>query len=240
MKNAVVTGATSGIGLAVTKKLIEMGYTVYGIGRSFDKIVSSDKFKKIVCDLTKVFEIERTVKEIKKEAEIELLINCAGVGYFGPHEEINVNKIHNMVTLNLEAPLVLIQLFLRDLKKIRGTIINISSITAKESSTYGCAYSATKAGLTHFSKGLFDEVRKTGVKVIAIHPDITKTPFYDHLDFCQGDDENSYITPECVAGVVEMDLSQRDGTVVTDVTLQPQRHLINKKNKKVIDIKCKV
>lgn len=240
MKNAVVTGATSGIGLAVTKKLIEMGYTVYGIGRNFDKIVSSDKFKKIVCDLTKVFEIERTVKEIKKEAEIELLVNCAGVGYFGPHEEINVNKIHNMVTLNLEAPLVLAQLFLRDLKKIRGTIINISSITAKKSSTYGCVYSATKAGLTHFSKGLFDEVRKTGVKVITIHPDITKTPFYDHLDFCQGDDENSYITPECVAGAVEMALSQREGTVVTDVTLQPQRHLINKKNKKVIDIKCKV
>lgn len=240
MKNAVVTGATSGIGLAVTKKLIEMGYTVYGIGRNFDKIVSSDKFKKIVCDLTKVFEIERTVKEIKKEAEIELLVNCAGVGYFGPHEEINVNKIHNMVTLNLEAPLVLAQLFLRDLKKIRGTIINISSITAKKSSTYGCVYSATKAGLTHFSKGLFDEVRKTGVKVITIHPDITKTPFYDQLDFCQGDDENSYITPECVAGAVEMVLSQREGTVVTDVTLQPQRHLINKKNKKVIDIKCKV
>lgn len=240
MKNAVVTGATSGIGLAVTEKLLEMGYTVYGIGRNFDKLVSSDKFKKIVCDLTKVFEIERTIKEIKKEAEIELLINCAGVGYFGPHEEINVNKIHNMVALNLEAPLVLAQLFLRDLKKIRGTIINISSITAKKSSTYGCVYSATKAGLSHFSKGLFDEVRKTGVKVITIHPDITKTPFYDHLDFCQGDDENSYITPECVAEAVEMVLSQREGTVVTDVTLQPQKHLINKKNKKVIDIKCKV
>ncbi len=117
MKNAVVTGATSGIGLAVTEKLIEMGYTVYGIGRNFDKAVSNEKFKKIVCDLTRVFDIEKTVKEIKKEGEIELLINCAGVGYFGPHEEINVNKIHNMITLNLEAPLVLTQLFLRELKK---------------------------------------------------------------------------------------------------------------------------
>lgn len=229
MKNAVVTGATSGIGLAVTEKLIEMGYTVYGIGRNFAKAASNEKFKKIVCDLTRVFDIEKTVKEIKKEGEIELLINCAGVGYFGPHEEININKIHNMITLNLEAPLVLTQLFLRELKKKRGTIINISSITAKKSSTYGCAYSATKAGLSHFSKGLFDEVRKTGVKIITIHPDITKTSFYDHLDFCQGDDENSYITPECVAGAIEMVLSQREGTVVTDITLQPQRHLINKK-----------
>lgn len=233
MKSAVVTGATSGIGLAITNKLVDMGYTVYGIGRDFEKVAfSNDKFKKIVCDLTKVFDIEKIVKEIKKEAEIELLINCAGVGYFGPHEEINVNKIHNMVALNLEAPLILTQLFLRDLKKIRGTIINISSITAKKSSTYGCAYSATKAGLSHFSKGLFDEVRKSGVKVITIHPDITKTPFYDHLNFCQGDEENSYVTPECVAEAVEVVLSQREGTVLTDITLQPQRHLINKKNKK--------
>lgn len=89
MKSAVVTGATSGIGLAITNKLVDMGYTVYGIGREFEKVASSnDKFKKIVCDLTKIFDIEKIVKEIKKEAEIELLINCAGVGYFGPHEEI--------------------------------------------------------------------------------------------------------------------------------------------------------
>lgn len=232
MKSAVVTGATSGIGLAITNKLIDMGYTVYGIGRNFEKIISNDRFKKIVCDLTKVFDIEKIVKEIKKETEIELLINCAGVGYFGPHEEINVNKIHNMVALNLEAPLILTQLFLRDLKKIRGTVINISSITAKKSSTYGCAYSATKAGLSHFSKGLFDEVRKSGVKVVAIHPDITKTPFYDNLDFSQGEEENSYITPECVAEAVKMILTQREGTILTDITLQPQRHLISKKNKK--------
>lgn len=232
MKSAVVTGATSGIGAAITNKLIDMGYTVYGIGRNFEKIMPNDRLKKIVCDLTKIFDIEKVVKEIKKETEIELLINCAGVGYFGPHEEINVNKIHNMVALNLEAPLVLVQLFLRDLKRSRGTIINISSITAKKSSTYGCAYSATKAGLSHFSKGLFDEVRKSGVQVVAIHPDITNTPFYDHLDFCQGDEENSYITPECVADAVEMVLTQREGTVLTDITLQPQRHLISKKNKK--------
>lgn len=67
MKSAVVTGATSGIGLAITNKLIDMGYTVYGIGRNFEKIISNDKFKKIVCDLTKVFDIEKIVKEIKKK-----------------------------------------------------------------------------------------------------------------------------------------------------------------------------
>ena len=81
----------------------------------------------------------------------------------------------------------------------------------------------------HFSKGLFDEVRKTGVKVISILPDITKTPFYDELNFREGEEEESYILPECVADAVENILSQREGTVITEIILQPQKHIIRKK-----------
>lgn len=227
MKKVLVTGATSGIGRGIVERLLELGYFVYGVGRDFSKVNFKENFKGIECNLEKVDEIERLGRELK--GEVDILINSAGVGYFAPHEEINPRKIQRMISLNLQAPLILTQIFLRDLKKKKGSVINISSITAKKSSTYGCVYSATKAGLTHFSKGLFDEVRKSGVKVITIHPDITKTPFYDHLDFCEGEDENSYITPECVANGVELALSQREGTVITDITLQPQRHLISRK-----------
>lgn len=229
MKKALVTGATSGIGLAISKKLLDMGYIVYGVGRDFSKVnMENRSFYPVACDLIKYQNIEEMVKKIKKD-EIDILVNCAGVGYFGPHEEINPTKLHKMIALNLEAPLILTQLLLRDLKKRRGTIINISSITATKSSTYGCAYSATKAGLVHFSKGIFDEVRKTGVKVVSILPDITKTAFYDELNFCEGEAEDSYILPECVADAVENILSQREGTVITEVILQPQRHMIRKK-----------
>ena len=229
MKKALVTGATSGIGLAISKKMLELGYAVYGVGRDFSKVdIVDERFYPVVCDLTKYQNIEEMVKKIKKDG-VDILINCAGIGYFGPHEEINPTKLHKMITLNLEAPLILIQLLLRDLKRKRGTIINISSITATKSSTYGCAYSATKAGLVHFSKGLFDEVRKTGVKVISILPDITKTAFYDELNFCEGEEEDSYILPECVADTVENILSQREGTVITEIILQPQRHMIRRK-----------
>lgn len=229
MKKALVTGATSGIGLAISKKLLDIGYIVYGVGRDFSKIdIENERFYPLVCDLVKYQNIEEMIKRIKKD-EIDILINCAGVGYFGPHEEINPTKLHKMIALNLEAPLILTQLLLRDLKKNRGTVINISSITATKSSTYGCAYSATKAGLVHFSKGLFDEVRKTGVGVVSILPDITKTAFYDNLNFCEGETEDSYILPECVADAVENILTQREGTVITEVILQPQRHIIRKK-----------
>lgn len=230
MMNALVTGSTSGIGLAISKKLLDMGYTVYGVGRDFTKVdIESDRFFPIICDLVKYQNIESMVRKLKKDVGIDILVNCAGVGYFGPHEEINPTRLHKMVTLNLEAPLILTQLFLRDLKKSEGIIINISSITATKSSIYGCAYSATKAGLVHFSKGLFDEVRKTGVKVVSILPDITKTHFYDELNFREGDEEDSYILPECVAEAVENILTQRKGTIITEIILQPQRHIIKRK-----------
>lgn len=230
MKKVLITGATSGIGLAITKKLLELKYEVYGVGRDFSKInILDENFHPIICDLLKYQNIEELAKKIKKETEIDILINCAGVGFFGPHEEINPTKLHKMISLNLEAPIILTQLFLRELKKRRGTIINISSITATKASTYGCAYSATKAGLLHFSKGLFEEVRKTGVKVISILPDITKTSFYDNLNFREGDEEDSYILPECVANAVEMVFTQREGTVLTEIIIQPQRHIIKRK-----------
>lgn len=230
MKRVLITGATSGIGLAISKKLLSMRYIVYGVGRDFSKVdIENNNFYPIVCDLVKYQNIEEMVKKLKKEVEIDILINCAGIGYFGPHEEINPTKLHKMIALNLEAPLILTQLLLRDLKKREGVIINISSITATKSSTYGCAYSATKAGLVHFSKGLFDEVRKTGVQVISILPDITKTPFYDELNFREGEEEESYILPECVADAVENILSQRRGTVITEVIIQPQKHIIRRK-----------
>ena len=230
MKKALVTGATSGIGLEIAKKLLDMGYLVYGVGRNFEKVnIENENFKPIICDLIKYQNIEDMIRKLEDKEEIELLVNCAGVGYFGPHEEINPTKLHRMIALNLEAPLILTQQLLRHIKKNQGTIINIASITAKKSSVFGCAYSATKAGLGHFSESLFDEVRKTGVKVVCIYPDITKTPFYDSLNFQEGDDNLSYILPECVASAVEMILCQRKGTIITQLVVQPQKHLIKRK-----------
>ena len=229
MKAAIVTGASSGIGLEISKILISRQYKVYGIGRNFiEQDLPAEDFIKVPLDLTKSTELVTKIKEIKSSDEIHILINNAGVGYFGPHEELNPGKIHEMVSVNLETPLVLTQLLLRDLKKLRGYIINISSVTAHKSNTHGCAYGATKAGLSSFSDSLYDEVRKYGVKVITIHPDMTKTNFYRNSSFCEGPSEDTYIKPEEVANAVDFILSQREGMVVSEITLKPQKHQIRK------------
>lgn len=230
MKSAIITGASSGIGYELSKLLINSGYRVFGFGRNFENtIIDSNDFIPIICDLTDINKLCNHIKEIKKQNEIHVLINNAGVGFFGPHEELNPKKIHEMVTVNLEVPLVLTQQLLRDLKKNNGFIINVSSVTAKKSSVFGCAYAATKSGLTHFAESLFDEVRKYGVKVVTIHPDITKTNFYRNANFKEGEGEDTYINPDEISKTVEMILNQRNGIVFTDITIKPQKHMISKK-----------
>ena len=71
---------------------------------------------------------------LNKREDIGCLVNCAGTAYYGLHETLNPAKIHEMVTVNLEVPMVLCQIFMRNLKKNHGHIIQISSVTAKQAS----------------------------------------------------------------------------------------------------------
>lgn len=233
MKNAaIVTGASSGIGLEISRMLCRLDYEVFGIGRTFKETESvGEGFHQVVCDLLDTNGICEIVREIAAQNRITVLVNNAGTAYFGLHEELNVKKIQQMVRTNLEVPMILTCQLLRELKKNAGYVINISSVTASGTNPHGCAYGGTKAGLSSFSHSLFDEARKYGVKVVTISPDMTRTNLYRNADFRQGDEAESYLMPEEVADAVEYVLSRRDGLVVSDLTLKPQIHRIKRKEK---------
>ena len=110
-------------------------------------------------------------------------------------------------------------------------MIAIGSFSAHESSSFGAAYAATKAGLEHFQRSLFDEVRKSGVKVTTITPDITRTSFYEHLYFYPEESEAVAVTPQCIAQAVMQVLLQREGTVTTQITLRPERLQLGKRKR---------
>ena len=214
-KAAIVTGASSGIGKAIAEMLVSLGYEVFGFGREFTAEVS---FHPVVCDLLDTEELERHIKQVRKQYEIYILINNAGIGYYGLHEELNAAKIKQMVRTNLELPLLLSNLLLRDLKRSKGYLLQISSVTALKNSPHGCAYGATKAGLTAFSRSLFDEARKYGVKVTVIHPDMTQTKLYRNADFTAAEDLQASLLPEDVAEAVRTVLAARDGMVIPELT----------------------
>lgn len=231
MKTAILTGSSKGIGQALLKRLLSLDYKVYGLSRTPQ--VSRENFIPVECNLLDTNKLVETIKSIEKnEPNINLLVNNAGVGFFGPHEEINVGNIQTMLRTNLEVPLILSHLLLRILKKNKGMIISVSSVTAKKISTHGCAYAASKAGLTHFHTSLFEEVRKTGVKVTTIHPDMTKSNFYDNSNFTYEDEEDAVLLEEQIADALEYVLTASENLVINEITLRPQKNKIKRKKPK--------
>lgn len=263
---AIVTGASSGIGYAVSAKLSALGYEVFGLGRNFGETDSAKtdsaeaalqrtgfaeaepeeagpaeagpeeagpaeagSVHRIVCDVLDTDRLCALAGQIAAKYPVRVLVNNAGVGYYGLHEELSPRKIKELVRTNLEAPMILTQQLLRHLKKNKGYVINIASVTARESNPHGCAYGATKAGLAGFSGSLFEETRKYGVKVVTILPDMTKTNLYRNADFREGDEAEAYLLPEEVAEAVEFVLSRREGTVVSEISLRPQIRRIKRK-----------
>ncbi len=229
---ALVTGASCGIGLAISNMLTDKGYHVYGIGRNFDGVPSNPLFTPVICDMLNIGRLTETIKHLKKEVKFSVVVHNAGVGFFGPHEELNPSKLHEMTTINLEVPMLITNLLLRDMKASHGTFIFISSVTALKTNTHGCAYGATKAGLSSFAKSLFDEVRKYNVKVIAIHPDMTTmSNFYRNADFTASNDEYASLSPKDISDAVDAVIQSRDGLVIREITLTPQYHRIERKIK---------
>ncbi len=228
LKSAIVTGASSGIGLSCAKKLLDLGYEVTGISRNSNSKLKLEKnFTHYSCDLWDIKELERLEKDIGAK-DISILINASGFGSFGYHEDLTIQEIYKMTSLNLTSVLAVTKIFLRSLKKNGGHIFNISSFSAKVPSPFGAAYSASKAGVAHFGASLFKESRKSSLKVTTITPDITNTPFFDELLFKPSTDPLSYIDPKDIANIVEQSLLQREGTVTTEITLQPQLFKLEK------------
>lgn len=237
-KKVLLTGASSGIGLAIAKLLVNEGYTVFGIGRDFQQenveysgnTNSAGKFIPVIFDLQNTAKLPSLIRELEKDEPFDILINNAGVAYYGTHETLTPAQISEMVTVNLQVPMLLSNLLLKGFKtRGCGTIINISSVTAGKTNPHGCAYGATKAGLSGFGSSLFEEARKTGVKVVNVHPDMTDTGLYRNADFGCDDDREAYLDCEDVALAVKNILQAPEHLTVTDITIRPQKHRIRKK-----------
>ncbi|SFV64479.1 3-oxoacyl-[acyl-carrier protein] reductase [hydrothermal vent metagenome] len=232
MKRAIVTGASSGIGKAITERLLALGYFVIGVSRS---IVTDDfegeHFQALQCNLSDANAVQKLCKSLKKE-DISILVNAAGFGRFEPHEELSVATITEMTFLNLTTPMLLTNATLRSLKQNSGYLININSIEALRASKFAAVYSATKAGLRAFGDALFEETRKSSLSITNINPDMTQSSFYDALRFDVSNKEEEKLLTSDIADAVEHILSMRKGAVISDYTIRSSKFGIVKKTKK--------
>lgn len=229
MNSALVTGASSGIGLEIANMLVRNQFIVHGISR---RKPGSDSILHIPIDLSNLSLYENELKAWQKKLkDLRVLVHSAGVGLFGLHEELNLAKLKNMMDVNLNAPILLTRLFLRTLKENKGWVVFISSITAHKSSPLASAYSASKAGLSQFAASLWEEARKSGLRVICIEPDMTHSEFYAENWFDVDSDPESFLEPVEIADVLEYALKQRDSVNIHNIKIQPRLHKIKKSRK---------
>ena len=208
----IITGTSSGIGKAIKEKLKD--YEIIEVCRRCENSIDLNDIK--------------AVEEFKIK-NVYAIINNAGVGYFGQFEDISTSKIQEMVNVNLLAPLILTKNHLKEIKKNKGFIINISSTSATQPARLGVVYSATKAAIRQFGISLFEEVRKEGVKVINVLPDLTLSNFHNNTFFKPSNEKLAHIKPEDIANIVYDIFNLPENLVMQEVILKPQIFKLDKK-----------
>ena len=186
-KSAVVTGGSKGIGYAIAEALLENGAGVLICGRDADDLRSaaerlskSGRVEVSVCDVRD----EDSVKEMldacnRSFGGIDILINNAGVGYFGKTvEEMSGDEFRRTLETNLFGVFYACHHAIPHMKKRGGGyIINVSSLAGQNPHPKMAAYNASKFGLNGFSEALMQEVRHDGIKVSYICPGSVNTSF---------------------------------------------------------------
>jgi short-subunit dehydrogenase len=179
----IVTGASSGIGLATAKLLAKQGAKLALVSRSKDKLeqLSAElpNSLAIPADMTKVYEIEAMIRKTMEHfGRIDVLINCAGQGYDAPVEKTNVDTFHRIFDLDVVGPLVAMQQVIPIMRKQGGgTIINVSSGTALMSLPNNGAYSGVKRALANISLTAREELKNDNIVVSVVYPYMTLTDF---------------------------------------------------------------
>ena len=186
-KTAVVTGATRGIGRAIAEALAARGCNVAIAARhEQDCRAAADQITQqgggqaigIATDVRRHEDCERLIAQaVSHFGGLQILINNAGIGGFGPVEKMDVAHWDRVIATNLNSLFYCSHAALPHLKRAGGWIINIGSLAGKNAFPGGAAYNASKFGLIGFSEALMQEVRHDDVRVSYIMPGSVATDF---------------------------------------------------------------
>lgn len=224
--HALVTGASGGLGQAYCDHLAAQGHDIVLVSRRTEQMeqIAEDLRRRhhvetlvLGVDLARQDERDRLADELQRRGvEIGVLVNNAGFGTIGDFAEAEVGRMNDEIALNCAAVAHLSRLFLPAmLERGRGTIINIASTAAFQPIPTMAVYAATKAFVLSLSQALWEETRRTPVRVIAVCPGATKTPFFDTA----GDDKvlSRRRTPEQVVTSTFKALERRAPSVTDGV-----------------------
>jgi NAD(P)-dependent dehydrogenase (short-subunit alcohol dehydrogenase family) len=225
-KLALVTGASRGIGLAIAHRLATLGATLAISSRDPQKLASAGKeleaagakVTPVAADLAKPAEIDVLLRKVERLGPIEILVNNAGVGFFGPVQEASEENWDAVLDTNLKAVFLLSKAVAPGMiQRKSGHIINIASLAGKNAFAGGSIYCASKWGLLGLTACMAEDLRAHGIRVSAVCPGSVATDFTPHT----GKDQSKILQPQDVAHAVAMIVTQEPQSFISEILLRP-------------------
>ncbi len=179
---ALVTGASSGIGRDIAYELAKKGYDLFLVARRGDKL---DEIKKnvsvncttISCDLAHLDSCTKLCQWLVNE-DIDVVVNCAGLGVFGGFSETDLDREINMINVNITALHIITKFFVRKFtREKRGYILNVASSAAFAPGPTFSSYYASKAYVLRLTQAIAEEVRGQNIYVGTLCPGTVETEF---------------------------------------------------------------
>ncbi len=179
-KTAIVTGAARGIGLATTRLFLRDGYRVAMIDRDSAELARAaaglDDVHPVDCDVSIPDQVDAMIAEtLDRFGRIDALVNNAGVADFGPLEDTGFDRWRTVMETNLDGVFLTTQAAIPALKRTRGAIVNIASISGLRASTLRVAYGTSKAGVIQLTQQQAAELGEHGIRANCVAPGPVRT-----------------------------------------------------------------
>ncbi|MEK4027244.1 SDR family oxidoreductase [Pseudobacillus sp. FSL P4-0506] len=225
-KTAIVTGASSGIGLAIAKELAGEGANVVLAARRIEKLQDleneinqseSAKALAIQTDVTNTEDVRQLIQKAQETfGQVDILVNNAGQMLASTIRSGEVEEWDRMIDVNIKGVLYGINAALPSmLEQMSGHIINIASVSGLEVTKMSTVYSATKFAVRAISAGLEKELARTGVRVTNISPGMVDTPL------SRSGNDRKKLEATDIARAVVYAVTQPDYVNVNEITVRP-------------------
>ncbi len=230
-RQAIITGASSGIGRETVLALAKAGINVALVSRSSERLESVVKMAQAIGVKAKAYPLDLSHLEaiiphfetiIQDFGAIDILVNNAGMGYTNPLSNTPLSEWQQVMNLNLSSVFQCVQGILPSMRhRGQGTIINVASVAAYNAFPEWGAYSVSKAGLVTFSKILAAEERANGIRIVVISPGAVNTSIWD-TETVQADfDRSQMLTPDIVAQSILQAILLPAEAVIEEMTIMP-------------------